>query len=501
MDTFYFSPGALVGIESPYSALPSFAIEFAADTPLGMQPAEVLVLLTKTPQRSAIGSVLSSKIAGICPDADVDGVCNDVDNCVSIYNPDQKDEDLDGIGDACDNCPTAPNPDQGDQDRDGLGDACDGKTETIAVPTGPINEGSQILVEAQFCNDSGLAIDIITPECYNTTFSAEYILNGLRYILPPKDRVWRAYGIPTDVMTLDAEQCYKVTGCYLDEMYDSQVLIGGQYGITATYSNYITDPDIVGGMCTPLQDPCAYLWVGAISSPETIITIIPTENNNPVVGDITAPSEPVASNLAVSVSANFTDGDTADTHIATWDWGDSSDSEGIVNEGAGTGVARGTHTYSVPGVYTLKLKVQDNRGGSGEATYQYVVTYDASSGFVTGGGWIDSPLGAYAADPSLTGKATFGFVSKYKKGATAPTGETQFQFKVADLTFHSSSYDWLVIAGARAKYKGTGTINGSGNYGFMITAIDGQINGGGGLISSESRFGIKIMLTRSFTTI
>ena len=47
-----------------------------------------------------------------------------------------------------------------------------------------------------------------------------------------------------------------------------------------------------------------------------------------------------------------------------------------------------------------------------------------------------------------------------------------FQLKTDDLNFHSSDYDWLVIAGAKAMYKGTGTINGEGNYGFMLSAID-----------------------------
>ena len=56
------------------------------------------------------------------------------------------------------------------------------------------------------------------------------------------------------------------------------------------------------------------------------------------------------------------------------------------------------------------------------------------------------------------------------------------------MNFHSTSYEWLVVAGARAQYKGEGTINGSGNYGFMLTAIDGQINGGGGV----DKFRIKI---------
>jgi hypothetical protein len=63
-------------------------------------------------------------------------------------------------------------------------------------------------------------------------------------------------------------------------------------------------------------------------------------------------------------------------------------------------------------------------------------------------------------------------VSKYKRGATTPTGNTEFQFHVADLNFHSNTYQWLVIAGPTAKFKGTGTINGMGNYGFMLTATD-----------------------------
>jgi hypothetical protein len=104
------------------------------------------------------------------------------------------------------------------------------------------------------------------------------------------------------------------------------------------------------------------------------------------------------------------------------------------------------------------------------------VVYDSSGGFVTGGGWIMSPEGAYFADPSLTGKANFGFVSKYKKGATVPTGVTEFQFRVADLNFHSDTYEWLVVAGAKAQYKGVGTINGMGEYKFMLSAIDADIN-------------------------
>ena len=87
--------------------------------------------------------------------------------------------------------------------------------------------------------------------------------------------------------------------------------------------------------------------------------------------------------------------------------------------------------------------------------------------------WIISPENSYTADPTVSGKATFGFVSKYKKGQSSPSGETQFQFSAVDFTFHSTSYEWLVITGNDcAKYKGDGTVNDSGSYGFMLTACD-----------------------------
>jgi hypothetical protein len=145
------------------------------------------------------------------------------------------------------------------------------------------------------------------------------------------------------------------------------------------------------------------------------------------------------------------------------------------------GEVKGRHAYSEPGVYTVQLTVRDEFGQFDTATYEFVIVYDPSGGFVTGGGWINSPTGAYKPDPTLTGKATFGFVSKYKKGASVPTGKTEFQFQVADLKFHSDSYQWLVVNqnGSRAQFKGEGTINGAvapggDNYQFMIWAIDGD---------------------------
>ena len=98
---------------------------------------------------------------------------------------------------------------------------------------------------------------------------------------------------------------------------------------------------------------------------------------------------------------------------------------------------------------------------------------------MSGGGWINSPAGAFTPIPSLTGAATFGFVSRYQNGANVPTGATEFQFQAGNLNFKSTSYEWLVISGGKkAQYKGTGTINGSGNFRFMLTVIDGDQPGG-----------------------
>ena len=98
------------------------------------------------------------------------------------------------------------------------------------------------------------------------------------------------------------------------------------------------------------------------------------------------------------------------------------------------------------------------------------------SGYVPAVRFYVSTPGAYQADSSLGGKATFGFVSKYKKGATVPDGNTEFQFKAGNLNFSSTNYEWLVVnqASANAQFKGYGTINGAGNYGFMLWAGDGS---------------------------
>jgi len=201
----------------------------------------------------------------------------------------------------------------------------------------------------------------------------------------------------------------------------------------------------------------------------TITASITVTNVAPAVGAITIPVDPVKVGTSFTATVPYTDPGTADTHTVLWTWGDGPTSPGA----ASGGTASGIHSYTAPGIYTVSVTVTDDDGGIGTATAStYIVIYDPSGGFVTGGGWINSPQGAYKADPAMTGKANFGFVSKYKKGATVPEGETEFQFKAGNLNFHSTEYQWLVVAGAKAMFKGVGTVNGAGNYAFLVSAID-----------------------------
>jgi hypothetical protein len=195
-----------------------------------------------------------------------------------------------------------------------------------------------------------------------------------------------------------------------------------------------------------------------------------------------APANPLPVGSTVNLAITYTASSASTVAVV---WGDGGTSTASLS---GSGAASASHTYASAGVYTVVLQITDQQQRRTEYAYRYVVIYDPSAGFVTGGGWINSPAGAYVANPALTGKVTFGFVSKYQKGMTVPTGQTEFQFQTAGFRFNSSAYDWLVVSGSQAQYKGAGTVNGTGTFSFLLTASDGQATGGGGM----NKFRIKI---------
>ncbi len=151
---------------------------------------------------------------------------------------------------------------------------------------------------------------------------------------------------------------------------------------------------------------------------------------------------------------------------------------------------QGMAALSVAGLPADVYIVKAVAGSGCDQSEAYLPVYDPNGGFVTGGGWIDSP--ANAMESGVTGKANFGFNAKYKSGKNNTTevdGNTNFQFKAGDLNFSSSSHTAmsLVISGAKATYTGEGTINGLGNYEFRLIAIDGDLLG-----NTADKFRIKI---------
>ena len=217
--------------------------------------------------------------------------------------------------------------------------------------------------------------------------------------------------------------------------------------------------------------------------------------------DVTIDAPESAAVCAVGAPVTFTGTVTdlvGDSHTASWHlvggaldaWIDGAVSAPTSADDPRLETKQVSATYAFPqaGVYRVSLTIRDQACNSASTDVvgpdelaAMVVVYDPNGGFVTGGGWITSLPGAYATDPALTGKASFGFVSKYERGANVPTGNTEFKFRLASFDFRSTSYDWLVVGGAKAQYKGWGTVNEAVGYRFLLTAWDGERPGGGGL--------------------
>jgi hypothetical protein len=208
---------------------------------------------------------------------------------------------------------------------------------------------------------------------------------------------------------------------------------------------------------------------------------------------VTCTPIPAKINTDVTCTATVRDIDPTGTKSApsgsvSWTQDGSAATPGcasLVATGPDTSICTKTFTSSAPTVYLIAAAY------SGSATHQGstsepvpIVFYDPTGGFVTGGGYI---LHGSSMTPSggAGEKDNYGFVAKYKKGSNPPIpeGETEFKYKPGNLNFHSTSYDWLAVSGTRGQYQGSGTINGSGDYAFQVTVIDG---------GSSDRFRIKI---------
>jgi hypothetical protein len=233
---------------------------------------------------------------------------------------------------------------------------------------------------------------------------------------------------------------------------------------------------------------------GNLASTSTDNTVT-YDTTPPAISNFTVSPNPVAVNTSFTISATFTD---ALTNVTGADYSLSGSGGPWAPLPSAVGTApygdskteQGTITLIQPNADVLNVCVRSTDAalntnqvaGTNPIQCAFLAVYDPTAGFVTGGGWINSPAGAYVADASVVGKANFGFVSKYitQKDKTTPvlTGNTEFQFQAGSLNFSSTAYDWMVVSGTtKASYKGSGTVNGATGYGFLLSVVDGGSTG------------------------
>lgn len=321
-------------------------------------------------------------------------------------------------------------------------------------------------IETKFVSSkgSGTTTPVVTSALLDTAFDYKIEASGVYYAggngvydiradaKYTQDRYQRINGLGWT----DPLRGYETTNQGLLElMIDSNFIDWGTYSDSHIYTHTMAGEGTSVSFQFQINETYAQNNEGGLC-----VSIYKFINNAPTAN----PGGPYLSsiNSDVAFDGSGSSDPDGDTLTFAWNFGDGQTGSG----------AKPVHSYAAAGVYIVSLTVTDPYGASHTAD-TFVVVYDPSGGFVTGGGWIYSPAGAYVADPLMEGKATFGFVSKYLKGATVPSGNTEFQFKAAGLNFKSTSYEWLVVAGTKAQFKGSGTINGAGDYGFMLTANDG----------------------------
>jgi hypothetical protein len=271
-------------------------------------------------------------------------------------------------------------------------------------------------------------------------------------------------------------------GSMITNVYDS----GDHKTYTVKVSGMTTAGTVVASINANQAQDAAGNQNTASTSTDNSVTWQPSAGGTPTVTIISPTFGSVYAKGSASINpltlqAKFSDSDDGPwTYSINWDDNGATSSGTVSGTTATDAPFSATHPFLNPGVYTINVKVTDSASHVGTASV-WIVVYDPNGGFVTGGGWINVGAGSSPGNPSLAGRANFGFNSQYKKNAAIPTGETEFNFQVGNLNFHSTAYSWLVVSNFKAQYKGTGTINGAGKYSFTLTAYDGDITGGGGV--------------------
>lgn len=180
---------------------------------------------------------------------------------------------------------------------------------------------------------------------------------------------------------------------------------------------------------------------------------------------------------AVDLSASFTDPGANDTHTCRISWDD-----GTASSAAAQGSScSGAHTFARAGMYSMKVTVTDDDGGSDSGEVM-VVVYDPEGPFANVDGSLASSTGAWQQDGGVTGELWSNLVARYYgASATRPTGTLKSWLTGTGLRFEGGDrgLEWLVVTpDGKVAARATGTLQGgSARYGMLLYGADGPDTG------------------------
>ena len=182
-------------------------------------------------------------------------------------------------------------------------------------------------------------------------------------------------------------------------------------------------------------------------------------NAPPVVATPTLSPATAEPGRNVRASTTFVDAGIADTHEATWHWGDGTTSPATVTRAGTVATASGEHVYAAAGHFEVSLVVVDDDGAAGGATTYAPVTARRGSVAVVG----QVRVGSARVTATLTSAHTRGQLSGSAL-VLAP-----------GLTFAAATCDWLLVSGSSAQLAGRGRVVGrAGAHHYLVTMVDGR---------------------------
>ncbi|HKR05928.1 MAG TPA: T9SS type A sorting domain-containing protein [Bacteroidia bacterium] len=231
-----------------------------------------------------------------------------------------------------------------------------------------------------------------------------------------------------------------------------------------------------GGTTTVTWTITDYHGNTAVATQAVTVTL---NNTAPQITEFTSStnSNILAAGSSTSLTVNFTDEALGGPYTVEFDWKDGTANTILTNVSASS--ASASHTYSLSGVYEPTVTVTDGVSASSVSSFQYLSVYVTGNDFTTAGGYFYPPAGSLISNPNASGKANMGNNCK-PKSSGGFQGQLEFNFQEGNFNFKSgtpTNWDYLSIAQCYfAIFRGSGTVNGTGNYGVLVAQTDKDRN-------------------------